>query len=318
MCIYGETSDSYPQLILPIAQSVYFRGSFYNKIANPRWAGSQYNFGSMADKTYENEVMAWRDARYAALTGENGWVALAGLYDLKEGRNLVGSTTMSEVVLPEQAPTYLGVVEVSGKTIRFQPANGINVKVNGRAVQKATLKTAQDPKPSFITWNHIRMVVHRHGDTLSMRIWDNDRPDRFTLPPLKWFPVNKKFKFNATYTRYPKPKASPQDDSTGDVIEEQLTGVLSFRYEGKTYKLDVTQTQSKKLFVKFRDGTSSKESYPPSRYLYTDAPKQGKVILDFNYAYSPPCAFTPYATCVFAPPQNTLPFRVEAGEIYRG
>ena len=72
------------------------------------------------------------------------------------------------------------------------------------------------------------------------------------------------------------------------------------------------------LFIKFRDATSGKETYPPSRYYYTRAVENGKVILDFNYAYSPPCAFTEYATCLFAPPQNTLPFRVEAGEIYRG
>jgi hypothetical protein len=269
-------------------------------------------------KEYENEILAWRAEKYAALTGANGWLALAGLYELKEGRNLVGSTSMCEVVLPEHAPTYLGVVDVSDKAIRFQPANGVPVKVNGRAVQKAILKPAQDPKPSFITWNNIRMVVHQHGEKYSMRIWDNDREERFKLPPLKWFPVDKKFRFNATYTRYPKPIISPQDNSIGEVVEDEYTGYVSFRYEGKTYKLEVTETSAKKLFVKFRDGTSTKEAYPACRYHYTEPPKKGKVIVDFNKAYSPPCAFTSYATCLFAPPQNILPFRVEAGEIYRG
>jgi uncharacterized protein (DUF1684 family) len=192
------------------------------------------------------------------------------------------------------------------------------LQINGRLAQKAVLRSAQDAKPSFITWNDIRLVVHEHGGKYALRIWDNQREERFRLPPLKWFPINRKLRFNATFTRYPKPKQSPQDDSTGDVVDDRLDGFLSFRFEGKTYKLDVTETQTKKLFVKFRDGTSSKESYPPSRYLYTDPPKKGKVALDFNRAYSPPCAFTPFATCVFAPPQNALPFRVEAGEIYRG
>ncbi len=268
--------------------------------------------------THEAEVLQWRAEKYAALTGENGWLALAGLFDLNPGRNLIGSNPMCEVILPENAPTFLGIAEVSGKTVRFQAAEGVKVRVNGRAVQKAILKTSQDAKPSFITWNNIRMVVHKHNNKFSLRVWDNDRPDRFKLPPLKWFPVNKKFKFNAAYTRYPKPKASPQDDSTGGVVEDQLDGFVTFRFEGKTYKLDVSETKTKKLFIKFRDGTSSKESYPPSRYYYTEPPKKGELILDFNYAYSPPCAFTPYATCVFAPPQNTLPFRVEAGEVYRG
>ena len=272
----------------------------------------------MADKTYENEVNKWRAEKYNALTGENGWVALAGLYDLNPGRNLIGSNPMCEVVLPESAPTFLGVAELKGTTVRFQAAEGVRLKVNDRQAQNAILRSSKDPKPSYITWNHIRMVVHEHGTKYAIRIWDNNRAERFKLPPLKWFPVNKKFRFNASYTKYPTPKESGQNDSTGDTVEDRLDGFISFRFENKTFKLDVTETQTKKLYLKFRDGTSSKESYPPSRYLYTDPPKNGKVILDFNYAYSPPCAFTAYATCIFAPQQNTLPFRVEAGEIYRG
>ena len=272
----------------------------------------------MIIKDYEKEILKWRAEKYEALAGENGWVALAGLFDLQEGRNLIGSNPMCEVVLPERAPTFLGIAELRGKIIRFTAAEGVRLQINGRSAQKAILHTAQDAKPSFVTWNEMRLVVHEHGGKYAIRIWDNQREERFNLPPLKWFPIDKKFRFNATYTRYPKPKPSPQDDSTGEVVEDRLDGVISFRVDGKTYKLDVTQTQTKKLFVKFRDGTSSKETYPPSRYLYTEPPKKGKVILDFNHAYSPPCAFTPYATCVFAPPQNTLPFRVEAGEIYCG
>jgi hypothetical protein len=84
------------------------------------------------------------------------------------------------------------------------------------------------------------------------------------------------------------------------------------------YKLDVTETKDRTLFIKFRDETSNRETYPPSRYYYTEPVKNGRVTLDFNYAYNPPCAFTEFATCIFAPPQNNLPFRVEAGEMYRG
>jgi hypothetical protein len=270
------------------------------------------------EKVYENEVLEWRAEKYDALVGENGWVALAGLYWLNEGRNLIGSNAMCEVVLPERAPTFLGIAELKGKTVRFQAAEGVQVKVNERLAQKAILRSSKDAKPSFITWDQLRMVVHEHGGKYAIRIWDNKNEERFKLPPLKWFPINKKFRLNAVYTKYPKPKVSEQNDTFGDTIEEPLDGFVTFRFEGKTYKLDVTETRSKKLYIKFRDGTSAKETYPPSRYYYTEPPKKDKVELDFNYAYSPPCAFTPYATCIFAPPQNTLPFRVEAGEIYRG
>ena len=136
---------------------------------------------------------------------------------------------------------------------------------------------------------------------------------------MKWFPINKDFRLPARYTRYPDSQQLPHEDTFGDFVDDRIDGYVTFKFNGIKYKLDVTETRSHTLFIKFRDETSNKESYPPSRYYYTEpVAKDGKVILDFNYSYSPPCAFTAYATCIFAPPQNKLPFRVEAGEIYRG
>ena len=272
----------------------------------------------MATSKYENDIMEWRTGRYEGLIRENGWLALAGLSWLTEGRNLIGSNPMCEVVLPERAPTFLGIVELRGKTARFQVAEGVGVKINGRSVNKAVLKSSKEAKPSFITWNDIRMVLHTHADKYAIRIWDNQRKGRLTLPLLKWFPINKSFRFPARYTRYPNPKEIPHEDMSGELIDDRIDGYVTFTYDGNIYKLDVTETKDHTLFIKFRDETSSKETYPPSRYYYTEPVKNGKVMLDFNYSYSPPCAFTEYATCIFAPQQNRLPFRVEAGEIYRG
>jgi len=270
-------------------------------------------------KDYENAIMKWRVRKYDDLVRENGWLTLAGLFWLKDGRNLIGSNPMCEVILPERAPTFIGVAELKGKIVRFTVAEGVRVKVNGRLVQKAILKSSTEPKPSFITWNEtLRMVVHEHAGKHAIRIWDNESSERFSLRPLKWFPVNKHFRISARYTRYKQPQVMDHPDTFGDVVEDRIDGFVTFRFEGKTYKLDATETKDHKLFIKFRDETSSKESYPPSRYHYTEPVKDGKVVIDFNYSYSPPCAFTEYATCIFAPPQNTLPFRVEAGEIYRG
>ena len=273
----------------------------------------------MDNKTYENEILQWRAKKYDALVRENGWLALAGLHWLKEGRNLIGANPLCEVSLPDSAPTFLGLIEKKGKTVHFQATEGVPVEVNGKPLAgKTTLKSSQDPHPSFITWNKIRMVLHEHAGRYAIRVWDNARDERFSLPPLKWFPINKQFHFNARYSAYPEPKSSGQPDAFGDIVEDRIDGTLSFTYDGKKYKLDVTRVKDDKLFLKFKDLTSGRETYPPSRYLYTEPVVDGKVVLDFNYAYSPPCAFTPYATCLFAPPQNHLPFRVEAGEIYKG
>ena len=273
----------------------------------------------MATNKYEKEVLQWQAKVYEGLVRENSWLALSGLYWLNEGRNLIGSNPMCEVVLPDRAPTYIGVADFDGKTVRYMAAEGLQVKVNGRLVKKAILRSSRDAKPSFITWNEtLRMVLHKHAENYAIRIWDNERPERFSLPPLKWFPINKHFRVRGSYTRYPETQVIDHPDTLGETVEDRVDGYVKFKFEGKTYKLDASETKSGKLFIKFRDETSKKESYPPSRYYYTEPVKNGRVTIDFNYAYSPPCAFTPYATCIFAPPQNTLPFRVEAGEIYRG
>ncbi|MDQ2944534.1 MAG: DUF1684 domain-containing protein, partial [Acidobacteriota bacterium] len=72
------------------------------------------------------------------------------------------------------------------------------------------------------------------------------------------------------------------------------------------------------LFFIFKDQTSGKGTYPSGRFLYADLAANGQVVLDFNKAYNPPCAFTPYATCPLPPVQNRLTARVEAGELNYG
>jgi len=269
-------------------------------------------------KEYETQILAWRAQKYDALVRENGWLALAGLHWLKEGRNLLGSNPMCEVTLPERAPTFLGIVEMKGGTFRFHAAEGVRVEVNGRLVQKAILRSSKEAKPSFITWNNLRMVVHEHAGKFAIRVWDNERHERRSQPPLKWFPVDKRFRVQARYTRHANSQYDEQPDTFGEMVEDRVDGFVTFKFEGRTYKLDVSETGDHKLFIKFRDETSNRETYPPCRYYYTEPVKDGRVVLDFNYSYNPPCVFNPFATCIFAPPQNTLPFSVEAGEIYRG
>lgn len=271
----------------------------------------------MKDREYENQILQWRAKKYDDLVREDGWLAVAGLFWLKKGRNLVGSNPMCEIALPERGPTFLGIIEFTGKTVRLQVAERVRVQVNNKSVQKATLKSSREAKPSFITWDGIRMVLHEYAGKYAIRIWDNQREQRHSLPPLKWFPINRHFRLNGRYTRYPNARVSDQPDTFGDMVEDRMDGYVSFNFEGKKYKLDATETKDHKLFIKFKDLTSGKETYPASRYFYTVPVQAGKVILDFNFAYSPPCAFTEYATCIFAPPQNHLPFRIEAGEIYQ-
>jgi uncharacterized protein (DUF1684 family) len=93
-------------------------------------------------------------------------------------------------------------------------------------------------------------------------------------------------------------------------------GRVTFELGGKPYSLEpVLEPGETRLFFIFRDATSGHTTYGAGRFLYAEPPKDGRVLLDFNKAYSPPCAFTPYATCPLPPAQNRLPIAIEAGEM---
>jgi uncharacterized protein len=92
-----------------------------------------------------------------------------------------------------------------------------------------------------------------------------------------------------------------------------------FTRDGQTFELYPIQEEPDSLFFVFGDRTSGKETYGAARFLDTPLAKDGKLVLDFNEARNPPCAFTPYATCPLAPPENRLDVRITAGEKnYRG
>jgi hypothetical protein len=102
----------------------------------------------------------------------------------------------------------------------------------------------------------------------------------------------------------------------GQVNDMSSPGRAVFTLDGRELSLEpVFETPgAEELFFIFRDETAPRETYGAGRYLYSALPLDGTVALDFNKAYSPPCAFTAYATCPLPPLQNRLPVRIEAGE----
>ena len=98
-------------------------------------------------------------------------------------------------------------------------------------------------------------------------------------------------------------------------------GILRFTIKGTEHTLEpyLSGPENEQYFLIFRDGTSAVTTYGAGRYLYAAAAgEDGTTVLDFNLAYNPPCAFTPYATCPLPPPQNWLQASIEAGEMFTG
>lgn len=272
----------------------------------------------MLSLEYEQKINDWHLDRENSLRKENGWLALAGLFWLNEGENRVGSDPSSDVVLPARAPAALGSIRLEGKRAILHTNPGQVVRVNGEEAREANLNPDVDEDPSFITLDGMRLVIIERPSGIGVRIWDNLRPERQSYPPRLWFPINEALRLPARYTRHAAPRKVLLPDVFGELVEAGMDGILTFEIEGNEHSLEVSESGDGTLDIHFQDLTNGVETYPSGRYYYTsEAPVNGQITIDFNFAYSPPCAFTEFATCSFAPAENRLKVRIDAGEMYR-
>jgi uncharacterized protein len=272
----------------------------------------------MANNEYEQSILKWRQEVDNNIRRENGWLALAGLFWLRKGTNVIGSDPESDILLPRRAPARLGTFEFDGSHVTLNVEARLPVEVNGAATTSAILDADQEDVPSFITFSDMRMVVLRRSKGVGIRVWDNAREERRTFPSRQWYRVQEELRVPATYTRFDTPKIVKMPDILGAILDEPMQGYVSFELHREKHELMVEELPDRRLFIQFMDLSNNRDTYPSGRYHYTDAHEDGKVYVDFNKAYSPPCAFTEFATCTFPPQENRLDVAIEAGEIDPG
>ena len=153
----------------------------------------------------------------------------------------------------------------------------------------------------------LNLYVIKRADKYGIRVKDPESEARRNFHGLEYFPVNEELRITAKWVA--EPRDLPILNMLGQTEPQPSPGYAVFRIRGQEYKLRpyIEEPGAKQLFYVFRDQTAGKETYGAGRFFYTDFPKDGKVVLDFNKAYNPPCAFTPYATCPLPPTENRLP-----------
>jgi uncharacterized protein len=278
------------------------------------------------DPAVVKEIEAFRAKHEADYTKE--YVPLAGLFPLAEGPNIVGSATGSDVKLPPRSPASAGVFVLGGKTVRFEPAAGVQLTVTN-AITHQSKKIAgpidvlddehlgPDGKrdgPDEIAFDDIAFWVHRSGERPTVRLRDPQGEVAKHFEGFHWFPIDMKYRVTAKFIKDPMPHEFHTPNQTGDDQVYKTEGVAEFTLDGQTIRLRAATTRPKRLYFIFRDGTSGKETYETARFLYSDLKDDGTTILDFNQAYNPPCSFNPYTTCPLPLPENRLTVRILAGE----
>jgi uncharacterized protein len=268
---------------------------------------------------YAQEIEQYRTARLTELKSESGYLSLVGLFWLKEGANKFGSDPANEIILPkEKVSPVAGVFVLKNGVVRLEAPANSNLTVSDKPVTSLELKSDAADKPTVLHLGSLSLQIIQRGDQLGVRVKDKDNPARSNFPGIESYPTDLKWRLEAHFEPYNPPKKMPIVNILGMESGEDSPGAVAFEVEGKTYRLDAIKEKGEtKLFMIFADSTSGKETYPAGRYLYVDPPDAaGRMIIDFNKAYSPPCAFTKFATCPLPPRQNRLAFAIEAGEKY--
>jgi uncharacterized protein (DUF1684 family) len=265
--------------------------------------------------SYEADLLAWRAQRQARLEADGGWLTVAGLFWLKEGDNRFGSDASNDIVLPSSVPAHAGTLSLQSGEVRFTLAEGVSGTVADAPVTGGVLRPDTSVSPDVLSLGRVTLQTIDRGGRLGIRMKDMDSARRKAFRGLHWFPVNEAYRVVARLV--PAPGMISITNVLGQVSEMPRPGHLVFTLNGRELSLDpvLEEPDATSLFIMFRDKTAPKETYGAGRFLYVDLPKDGQVVLDFNKAYSPPCAFTAYATCPLPPKQNVLPVRIEAGEM---
>ena len=269
---------------------------------------------STQEHTYEIEIEAWRQSMDEKLRAETGWLTLTGLYWLHEGENSLGSDPDCDIILPESAPAQLGFIDFHNMQATLHRTASIEVLVDGVVAAKTThIRDDADPfGVSRVEIGSVNFFIIRRGSQYGVRVRDRNNPARHAFTGRVWFPINSTFRVTASFSAHPQPKTLDITNVVGLIETTTNPGYVDFTLDGQSVRLEAFEGGQDQLWFVFRD--TSPQTYAASRFLYAPLNPDGTATLDFNKAYNPPCAFTPYATCLLPPKQNILTFPVEAGE----
>ncbi len=272
------------------------------------------------DAVYTQQTETWRAQRLAQLTKPDGWLTLIGLHFLKDGDNTVGSAADNDVVLAK-GPAHFGTVTVAANgTVTVALSAAADARIDGKAVLAGELAWREGARPSIVSAGTVSFFVIERGGKKALRAKDSGSERRTHFLGLDYYPIDPAWRIEAQWVEFDEPRNLSITNVLGQLEPAIVHGKVVFDRDGKKFELlPIDQGPGEPLFFVIADATTGKETYGGGRFLYADAPVDGKVVVDFGRAQNPPCAFTPFATCPLPPKENRLPFAVPAGEKnYRG
>ena len=275
------------------------------------------------DFDYRLAIDEWRTKRLERLTADDGWLTVVGLHWLVEGVNRVGGNRGMEVALiGPDVPGLAATLELTDAgTVNARAAVEGAVTINGEPLTEATLNADAQGDPDLLQIGRLTLYVIDRGGRLAVRVKDPESEARNHFAGIESFPIDPSYRVSALLEPYESPREVSIPTVTGTPTTMLAPGLLRFQFGDEHLALEpyVGSLEDETYFMIFRDRTSGDTTYGGGRFLSVEAVgEDGTTVIDFNYAYNPPCAFTAFATCPLPTPQNSLPVPVPAGEKYSG
>ena len=270
---------------------------------------------ALKTRTYEESILAERREREERFKNtERGWLGLVGLFWLRDGENKIGSDSTNDIILPPVVPDHIGIMQYNNGVATFRAARGVPVYCNGKQVMLKTLVADIYEEADFLQVGDLTLVLLERADRHLLRVWDRQSTLRKEFTGFKQYPVDPEYCIEAKYTAYDTPKLISIQDVIEIYHETPFQGYVTFNLDGAEHRLEARVDEDKVMRLDFKDATNGDTTYIGGRFLIAGMPKNGKIMVDFNRAYNPPCAYTDYATCPLPPSENRLPIHIEAGE----
>lgn len=264
--------------------------------------------------SYIESVEQWQQDRLKDLKDRDGWLNLAGIYWLKEGEQTFGSDPSNDIVFPEKAAAFLGTITLKNEWAHIKVNDEAELYFNNNRVHEFELSYDPSDTPSYITHGDLGWYIMKRHKSLAIRLRDYKNPAIEALDHIPSFPIDPDYLVEATLHPFDESRTmtvnTPFQDYTQDY---KCPGELHFKLKGQSLKL-FPFTSGEGYFMIISDETSAMDTYGGGRFMYAYPDSSGRIILDFNKAYNPPCALTPFAACPMPPPENHLPLEIQAGE----
>jgi uncharacterized protein len=272
---------------------------------------------SEAEAQYLSEESLWRMQRQEDLTKPDGWSSLIGLHWLTLQSHYVGSSARSGIRIA-MGPESLGMFQRNNGKVFFTPERGLALTLDGQPFTgRVELKDDSNGSPSVLGFDEGKgkLTVIERGGNRALRVKHADAPTRTNFKNIDYWPADRDWRVEATFVPNPPGTTLPISTIIGTTENMPNPGALEFQRDGKSYRIEALDQGETTLSLIIADRTSGHETYGAGRYLDVPRPDpKGKVVIDFNRAYNPPCAFTPFATCPLPPNQNRLDLAITAGE----